>query len=265
MSAADILQRIARHKRGEVAERRARRPLPALRAEAESAAPARGFAAALRGDPPAVIAEIKRASPSAGVIREAFDPAAIAASYEAAGARCLSVLTDARFFQGDDAHLAAARSACALPVLRKDFIVDPYQVFEARALGADCVLLIAACLDAPALRDCAALAAELGLDALTEVHDRAELGIALALQAPLIGINNRNLRTFETRLDTTIELLGDIPPDIAVVSESGIHTPADVARLRAAGVGAFLVGTAFMRESDPGAALARLFGQQRRA
>ncbi len=260
MSRPDILERIVQHKRGEVAARKRCLPLASLRAEAAEARSTRGFAAALEATGPAVIAEIKRASPSEGVIREDFEPAAIAASYEAAGARCLSVLTDERFFQGADAHLTQARGACGLPVLRKDFVVDAYQIFEARALGADCVLLIAACLEPAEMRELAVLAEGLGLDVLIEVHDRAELDAALAAKPRLLGINNRDLRTFQTSIDTTIELLEAVPAGVTVVSESGIHTPEAVARLRDAGVGAFLVGTAFMREADPGAALARLFG-----
>ena len=260
MSRPDILDRITEHKRGEVRARMRCRPLATLRDAAERAPPTRGFAAALDIAPPAVVAEIKRASPSAGVIREDYDPAAIAASYEAAGARCLSVLTDERFFRGADAHLAEARGACGLPVLRKDFVVDAYQVFETRALGADCALLIVACLDAAELRDLSALADGIGLDVLVEVHDRDELDTALGANPRLLGINNRDLRTFETSLDTTIRLLDAVPLGCTVVSESGIHTPEEVTRLRDAGVGAFLVGTAFMREADPGGALQRLFG-----
>lgn len=258
--APDILRRILDRKREEVAARRAR---GARRQSVSDAPPPRGFARALaeaagRGAP-AVIAEIKKASPSEGVIRESFDPAAIAASYRDAGATCLSVLTDERFFEGRDDDLVAARAAAGLPALRKDFIVDPWQVGESRALGADCVLLIAAAMDDALLADCHALAAELGMDALVEVHDRDELDRALAMDAPLVGINNRNLHTFETRLGTTLDLIAHVPGHTAVVTESGIHTRDDVTAMRRAGVSAFLVGTAFMRADDPGAALARLF------
>lgn len=256
---AGILVEILEHKRAEVAARRRRRSLREVRRAAESAPPSPGFAEALADHRPAVIAEIKRASPSAGVIRPNFDPAAIAESYRRAGAACLSVLTDERFFMGSDAHLREARVAAALPTLRKDFTIDPYQLYEARALGADCVLLIASAVEAMRLAELDELAGELAMDVLVEVHDRTELESALALQPKLVGINNRDLHTFETRLDTTLELLADIPDDVTVVSESGIHTPEDVRRLRAAGVEAFLVGTAFMREADPGNALRRLF------
>lgn len=259
----DILRRILEHKRAEVAARKAERPLATLCAKLESAPPPRRFLQALidtaTNGQPAVIAEIKRASPSEGVIRERFDPSGIAASYARAGATCLSVLTDERFFQGNDRFLAAARAASGLPALRKDFIVDPWQIPESRTLGADCVLLIAAALTDAELADCHALATELGMDALVEVHDRAELDRALRLNAPLIGVNNRNLRTFETRLATTLELLPHVPPCVTLVTESGIHTREHVAEMRAANVHAFLVGTAFMREEDPGRALARLF------
>jgi len=213
----------------------------------------------LDGGEPAVIAEIKKASPSKGVIRPDFDPAAIAKSYEAGGAACLSVLTDVDFFQGADEYLVQARTACALPVLRKDFIVDPYQVVEARAIGADCILLIAAALDDTRMQELAGTAQELGLDVLVEVHDGEELERALRLELPLVGINNRDLRTFETRLETTLELLDAIPGDRIVVTESGIHTPDDVARMREHGVHAFLVGETFMRAEQPGERLAELF------
>ncbi len=206
-----------------------------------------------------MIAEVKRASPSRGMLRVDYDPAAIAASYEKGGAACLSVLTDRDFFQGEDAHLRAARDACALPVLRKDFVVDAWQVYEARALGADCILLIVAALGDAQLAEFAGLARHLDLDVLVEVHDATELERALALDAPLIGINNRNLRTFETRIETTLELLASIPGDRLIVTESGIHTRDDVRRLRVAGVHAFLVGEAFMRAGNPGAELERLF------
>ena len=262
-SQADVLRRILDHKRAEVAARKAKRAFSSLRAEAESHPPARGFAQALQAAAtsahPAVIAEIKKASPIEGMIREHFDPPAIAASYAEARATCLSVLTDEHFFQGHDDYLQAARQASGLPALRKDFIVDPWQIPESRTLGADCVLLIAAALTDTELADCHALAADLGMDALVEVHDRPELDRALSLNAPLIGINNRNLHTFETRLETTLELRPHVPPHVNLVTESGIHTTEDISRMRAADVDCFLVGTAFMREDDPGAALARLF------
>ena len=256
-----VLDEIVANKHEEVAARRRQRPLAEVRRAAEHMPPARGFLSAVSTKRPAVIAEIKRASPSAGLIRTNFDPAAIAASYERAGAACLSVLTDERYFQGADSHLEAARSACRLPVLRKDFIVDAYQVFETRALGADCLLLIVSALPPAKLAELAALANEVGLDVLIEVHDLGELETALALSPRLLGINNRNLRTFATCLQTTIDLLDAVPNGIKVVAESGIATPEDVRRLRQAGVEAFLVGTSFMREADPGAALQRLFGQ----
>ncbi|WP_147654090.1 indole-3-glycerol phosphate synthase TrpC [Vulcaniibacterium gelatinicum] len=260
----DILTTILARKAEEVAARSRVRPLARLRELAAQQPPARGFVRALReklaAGAPAVIAEAKKASPSKGLIRPDFDPAAIARSYEAAGAACLSVLTDADFFQGSDACLQQARAACALPVLRKDFTVDPYQVVEARALGADCILLIVAALDDARLRDLAALADELGLDVLVEVHDRVELERALRLPCPLIGVNNRNLRTFEVSLAITLALKDLVPAGRLLVTESGIATREDVARMRQAGVHAFLVGESFMREPDPGAALQRLFG-----
>ena len=253
-----VLARIIEHKRAEVAARRKARPLAAIRERAESAPAVRGFHAALTRHRPAVIAELKKASPSAGVIRRDFQPAAIAESYAHAGAACLSVLTDERFFQGADKHLEEAKSACELPVLRKDFVVDAYQLFEARALGADCVLLMASVLERGQLADFAGVAAALGLDVLFEVHDRAELDTVLSLQPTLVGVNNRDLHTFETCLDTTIRLREHIPPDVTVVAESGIHSRDDVQRLRTADVHAFLVGTAFMRQADPGRALREL-------
>ena len=260
---SDILQRILARKREEVEAQRARVPLAELQSRIAAAPPLRGFAQALRSriddGEAAVIAEVKKASPSKGVIRADFDPAAIARSYEAGGAACLSVLTDVDFFQGADGYLIAAREACSLPVLRKDFVVDAYQLHEARALGADAVLLIAAALDDAQLAGFAALAAGLGLDALAEVHDAAELERVLRLPLPLVGVNNRDLRTFTVSLDTTLALEDAIPADRVLVTESGIATAADVARMRAAGVHAFLVGEAFMREPDPGAALRRLF------
>jgi indole-3-glycerol phosphate synthase len=262
---SDILARILAVKAREIEAARGARPLETVRAEAERAPPPRGFAAALRAriaaGGAAVIAEVKKASPSKGVLRAAFDPAAIARAYAANGAACLSVLTDRQFFQGAPEHLVAARGACTLPVLRKDFVVAPYQVYEARAMGADCILLIVAALDPSRMRALEAAARALGLDVLVEVHDAAELDLALALHSPLIGINNRNLRTFETRLEATLDLLPRIPPDRLLVTESGILAKADVARMRAAGVHAFLVGEAFMRAPDPGRALAELFGR----
>ena len=260
---SDILSKILRRKAEEIAALRARLSLRELSQRAEDAEPARGFTAALKKKiaqgQAAVIAEIKKASPSKGLLRADFRPAEIAQSYERGGAACLSVLTDVDFFQGADAYLQQARAACALPVLRKDFTIDPWQVVEARALNADCILLIVAALDDTQLVDLAGQARQLGMDVLVEVHDAEELERALALPAPLIGINNRNLRTFETRLETTLELLERIPDDRIVVTESGIHTPADVALLRASGVHVFLVGEAFMKAPDPGAKLTELF------
>jgi len=260
----DILQRILATKRDEVRQASARRPLAALRASVRAAPEVRDFTGALRGriaaGRPAVIAEVKKASPSKGVLRADFDPAAIGRSYAQHGAACLSVLTDVPYFQGAPEHLPQARTASGLPVLRKDFIVDDYQIAEARALGADAILLIVAALDAARLQEFEAAARELGMAVLVEVHDAAELDLALQLETPLIGINNRNLRTFETRLETTLGLLPRIGAGRLVVTESGILAPADVERMRAAGVNAFLVGEAFMRAADPGAELARLFG-----
>ena len=261
---SDILDRIIAVKRQEVPAARARHSDAALRELAAAQTAPRGFAAALRAKVaaglPAVIAEIKKASPSKGVIREHFLPAEIAASYARHGAACLSVLTDQQFFQGHADYLRQARAVCTLPVLRKDFMVDPYQVLEARAMGADCILLIAACLSDAQMAELEACAIALGLDTLVEVHDGAELARALRLKTPLVGINNRNLRTFEVRLDTTLGLLGQMPADRLLVTESGITGPADVQRMRAAQVHAFLVGEAFMRADDPGVALAALFG-----
>jgi indole-3-glycerol phosphate synthase len=259
----DVLERIVAVKREEIAAARSRRGEASLRADAEARRDVRGFAAALRarlaGRQAAVIAEIKKASPSKGVLREHFAPIEIAASYERGGAACLSVLTDVQFFQGSPAYLQQARGACTVPVLRKDFIVDAYQVFEARALGADCILLIVACLDDALMADLEAQAHALGMGVLVEVHDAGELERALRLTTPLVGVNNRNLHTFEVSLDTTLALLPQVPADRLVVTESGIRMVADVARMRAAGVHAFLVGEAFMRAPDPGAALAELF------
>ena len=260
---ADILERILAVKAGEVAQAKNARPISGLRAEAQRAPAPRDFMGALRSrmaaGKPAVIAEIKKASPSRGVLRASYDPAAIAASYERHGAACLSVLTDERFFQGALEHMQQARAACNLPVLRKDFTMDPYQVFEARAAGADCILLIAAALEDACMQELEAAAVEAGLAVLVEVHDAAELERALKLKTPLLGINNRNLRTFETRLETTLELAQKVPPDRIVVTESGILAPEDVKKLRAGRIGCFLVGEAFMRAGDPGAELARLF------
>jgi indole-3-glycerol phosphate synthase len=260
----DVLERILARKAEEVAERTGVRSLAAVTEAAIAAPPVRGFRSALaaritRGDA-AVIAEVKRASPSKGLLRADFDPAGIAASYARGGAACLSVLTDVDFFQGADAHLDQARAACTLPVLRKDFTIDPYQVWEARALGADAVLLIVAALDDVRLAELNATAAEAGLDVLVEVHDAEELERALRLAPPLLGINNRNLRTFDTRLETTLDLLREVPEGTLLVTESGILEREDVARMRGAGVHAFLVGEAFMRADDPGARLAELFG-----
>ena len=254
-----VLGAIVEHKHAEVAARRKARPLAAVREQAEGAPSVRGFRAALESRRPAVIAELKKASPSAGVIRADFNVAAIAKSYACAGAACLSVLTDERFFQGADCHLQVAHAAASLPVLRKDFIVDAYQLFESRALGADCVLLMASVLERGKLEDFSRLATTLGLEALFEVHDRAELDAVLSLEPAMVGVNNRDLRTFEICLDTTIGLAAHVPPGVTVVAESGIHSRADVQRLRAAEVHAFLVGTEFMRDPDPGRRLRALF------
>jgi indole-3-glycerol phosphate synthase len=260
---ADILERILSVKAEEIASAKKAVSPAAIRRRAEEAEGPRDFAAALRrkttGGGRAVIAEIKKASPSKGLLRENFDPAAIARSYARSGAACLSVLTDAQFFQGSASHLVAARSACDLPVLRKDFVVETYQVYESRAIGADCVLLIVAALDLARMIDLEAAARALGMAVLVEVHDRAELDLALQLATPLIGINNRNLRTFETRLETTLSLAPLIPAPRIPVTESGILSPDDVERAAGAGIRAFLVGEAFMRASDPGEELARLF------
>jgi len=261
---SDILQRIIAVKREEIAAARPRRSAGDLHELARAQSAPRGFAAAMRakearGDA-AVIAEIKKASPSKGVLREHFEPAAIAASYAKHGAACLSVLTDVQFFQGHAEYLQAARAACALPVIRKDFLIDPYQVAEARAMGADCVLLIAACLGDGQMAELEDAAFEQGMDVLVEVHDGAELERALRLKTPLVGINNRNLRTFEVTLQTTLGLMATVPPERLLVTESGILAQADVATMRAAGVHAFLVGEAFMRAPDPGVALEALFG-----
>ncbi|MBE2259539.1 MAG: indole-3-glycerol phosphate synthase TrpC [Candidatus Accumulibacter sp.] len=260
---SDILERILAVKRDEVAAARATTPLQEVRAVAERQPPARDFVGAIRGKiaagQAAVIAEIKKASPSRGVLRADFRPAEIAASYQRHGAACLSVLTDAPFFQGAAAYLQAARAACALPVLRKDFLVDAYQVYQARAMGADAILLIAAALDLAVMRDFEAIADSLGMAVLVEVHNGQELDLALQLATPLIGINNRNLRSFEVRLATTLELLPSIAGDRVVVTESGILARRDVQLMRDHGVNAFLVGEAFMRAAEPGQALAELF------
>jgi len=264
---SDILQRILETKRAEVAAAQRQVSFDALAARARDAARPRDFVGAIRAKrdagQSAVIAEIKRASPSKGLLRAEFEPAAIAREYESAGAVCLSVLTDRTYFQGAGEHLIAARAACTLPVLRKDFVIDPYQVVEARALGADCILLIVAALAPAQMRELEAHANELGMAVLVEVHDALELEQALALSTPLLGINNRNLRSFETRLETTLSLLPKVPADRIVVTESGIATPADVARLRAHGVSAYLVGEAFMRAPAPGRALSELFFERK--
>ncbi|HET9642960.1 MAG TPA: indole-3-glycerol phosphate synthase TrpC [Burkholderiaceae bacterium] len=259
----DILQRIVAVKREEVAAAKLARDLASLRRDAEARRDVRDFVGALRAKAdagrPAVIAEIKKASPSKGVLRERFMPGEIAPSYERGGAAALSVLTDRQFFQGGSDDLRTARAACALPVLRKDFIIDEYQVFEARDMGADCILLIAACLDDARMADLEACAMSLGLAVLVEVHDRGELDRALKLRSPLMGVNNRNLKTFEVSLDTTLRLLPHVPGGRLLVAESGILERADVQRLGEGGVSAFLVGEAFMRAADPGAALSHLF------
>ena len=261
---SDILRKIVAVKREEIAAAKSRRDLASVRREAEALGGQRDFVAGLRrqidAGRAAVIAEVKKASPSKGVLREHFVPAEIAAGYEQGGAAALSVLTDATFFQGAASFLQEARAACTLPVLRKDFMVDAYQVYEARAMGADCILLIAACLDDATMADLEAQATALGMAVLVEVHDAAELDRALRLRTPLVGINNRNLRSFEVSLQTTLDLLPRIPPQRLVVTESGIASSADVRRMRAAGVNAFLVGEAFMRAEHPGRALADMFG-----
>lgn len=262
-NAPTILRKILARKHEEVAERRGRDSLGSLEQRIAEQGGARGFAAAIKrrvsaGDA-AVIAEVKRASPSKGIIRQDFQPAQIAESYQHGGATCLSVLTDVDFFQGSDAYLQQARAACELPVLRKDFTVDPYQVVEARAIGADAVLLVVAALDHDQMLELDRTAAEVGVDVLVEVHDRAELERALELSTPLIGINNRDLHTFDTRLETTLELLPYIPEDRVVITESGIHTAEDVALMRNHQVYGFLVGEAFMRAPEPGEKLRELF------
>jgi indole-3-glycerol phosphate synthase len=266
---SDILERIIEVKHREVAEDRAAMSSPALLAairerHTDASFAPRGFARSLRAriasGNAAVISEIKRASPSKGLLRDPYDPASIAREYEASGAACLSVLTDRQFFQGSADYLKQARASCDLPVLRKDFMVDAYQVYESRAMGADCILLIAACLDDAQMRELEALALSLGMAVLVEVHDGIELERALSLKTPLLGINNRNLKTFEVDLQTTLGLLERVPADRLLVTESGIASAADVQRMRGAGVHAFLVGEAFMRAPEPGQALAQLFG-----
>lgn len=261
---SDILKNILNTKHAEVAEAMAYKPSILMRSEAQEAGRPRDFVGAIRAKIaaglPAVIAEIKKASPSKGVIREDFRPAEIAATYAAHGAACLSVLTDEHYFQGSPEYLKQARAACNIPVLRKDFMIDPYQVYEARAMGADCILLIAAALSMPRMRELETIAHDLGMAVLVEVHDGAELGLALQLETPLVGINNRNLRTFDVTLETTLGLLSRIPQDRIVVTESGIFTPEDVALMRRHHVDTFLVGEAFMRQPDPGVELARVFG-----
>jgi indole-3-glycerol phosphate synthase len=262
-SIPDILKKIIARKIEEIAERKQACALPEIRQRAEAADEVRGFADAIKAKiatgNSAVIAEIKKASPSKGVMREDFHPADIAASYEKAGAACISVLTDADFFQGSEDYLQQARAACSLPVIRKDFIIDPYQVYESRAIGADCILLIVAALNDVQLSELSSLARDLNMDVLVEVHDAEELERAMLLKLPLIGINNRNLRTFEVSLQNTLDLLKQIPDDRIVVTESAIHNKEDVALMRDNAVNAFLVGEAFMRAEDPGAALVELF------
>lgn len=259
----DILKKILHRKQQEIDERSTRVPQSKLQEMAENALPVRGFVEAMQAKiaagQSAVIAEIKKASPSKGLLRADFQPAEIAKSYQSGGAACLSVLTDKDFFQGHEDFLQQARAACELPVIRKDFIINPYQVFEARAINADCILLIVAALDDYQLEDLSQLALQLDMDVLVEVHDAEELHRALVLNLPLIGINNRDLRTFDTRLETTLDLLKQIPDETTVVTESGIHSPADVALMREHHVNAFLVGEAFMRADDPGEALSQLF------
>lgn len=263
MNTPDILKKILNRKAVEIRERQAAVPMEDLRQQAAVAPACRGFYRSLRArldlGQPAVIAEMKKASPSRGVLREDFDPAAIARSYEKAGAACLSVLTDVDFFQGCDEDLRRVRDACSLPVLRKDFIIDPYQIHEARAFGADCILLIAAALTDEQMLELANLARAYDMDVLVEVHNREELERGMMLRTPMIGINNRNLHTFETRIETTIDLLVDVYEDRTIITESGIHSRDDVLMLRKEGVHAFLVGEAFMAVDDPGEKLRELF------
>ncbi len=259
----DILKKILNRKREEIAERSKKTSINDLKKQITIAPGVRGFVDAIRNkialSKPAVIAEIKKASPSKGLLRENFKPSEIATSYEAGGAACLSVLTDADFFQGSEEYLKQARTACKLPVIRKDFIIDPYQVYEARAMGADSILLIVSALNKHQLQELNDLAHHLGMDVLVEIHDQDELECALQLNIPLLGINNRNLRTFETSLNTTLDLLDQIPDNRIVVTESGIHTSQDVQLMRDHNVNAFLVGEAFMRTENPGETLAKLF------
>ncbi len=259
----DILKEILSYKAGHVEECKSKLPLAELKAMVADAPVSRGFTFCLQrrieqGNP-AVIAEIKKASPSRGVLREDFDPASIAKSYAAAGASCLSVLTDVKYFQGNDDYLKQARAACELPLLRKDFMLDPYQVYEARVMGADCILVIVAANTDLQMQELVGTANEVGLDVLVEVHNREELERGMMLRTPLIGINNRNLHTFETSLDTTLGLLTDVFSDRTVVTESGIHSAEDVKLMRKNNVNAFLVGEAFMKAADPGAELKNLF------
>ena len=259
---SDILNQILRDKAREIVERAELVSLPELSRQVEHLPPTRGFAAAIQekldSNKVAVIAEIKKASPSKGIIRENFQPADIARAYAANGAACLSVLTDEKYFKGHAEYLKAARAACDIPVLRKDFMIDPYQIYEAREMGADAILLIAAALGDPMMSDLEQTAIALGLDVLVEVHNEQELERALRLKTPLLGINNRNLRTFETSLETTISMLSMIPDEKIVISESGIHDRNDIQRLRENKVNGFLIGEAFMRETDPGLALSAL-------
>ncbi|GAA3561796.1 indole-3-glycerol phosphate synthase TrpC [Marinobacter xestospongiae] len=258
-----ILRKIVERKWQEIDERKPRAPLTDLQARAGDQPPARGFVSAMRSRiearQPAVIAEIKKASPSKGILRDPFDPPAIAESYAGAGAACLSVLTDRDFFQGHEDYMVAARNACDLPVIRKDFMVAPYQVYESRALGADCILLIAACLTRDQMQELEGIAHEIGLDVLVEVHDGEELDDALTLTTPLVGINNRNLHTFEVSLDTTFDLHSRIPAERLTVTESGILTRDDVTAMTDQGIHGFLVGESFMRAADPGTKLRKLF------
>lgn len=255
----NFLDNILNDKIEEVSFRMSQKSLKTIQSVANNAPPSRGFLVNLRQNNPAVIAEIKKASPSKGVIREDFNPTSIAQSYERGGATCLSVLTDEKYFQGHDKYLIAARNATTLPVLRKDFIVHPYQIYEARSLEADCILLIVSALNDTQLKEFHSIAVDIGMDALVEVHDEKELHRAVSLDAPLIGINNRNLSTFETTIDTTITLMNQIPAGVTLVTESGIRGSRDVQQLRTAGVTSFLIGETFMREEDPGAALREIF------